>query len=130
MEFVSKAEVTTFFDEFVEAFSTFSGAKVAERYQVPFLAVDATGAATAFSTTAEVARYFQTLLDDYSKQGCRSCRYTNLEFGSLGSASGLLTATWELLRGDGSAVLSWRESYVVVRKGARLVVCASVDHVA
>ena len=130
METVREDEATTFFDGFVEAFSTFSGAMVAERYQTPFLAVDAAGAATAFTTRGEIAKYFQAALDDYSTQGCQSCRYVNLEVRSLGLSSGLLTVTWELLRGDGAVALSWRESYVVVRKSTRLAVCASIDHAA
>ncbi len=130
MKFLREDEATKFFDEFVEAFSTFSGAKVAERYQTPFLAVDATGAATVFTTTEEIGRYFQAALDDYSSQGCRSCRYADLQVAPLGLKSGLLTVAWELLRGDGATALSWRESYVVVREGSRLLVCSSIDHAA
>jgi len=125
---VQENEATRFFDDFVEAFSTLSGAKIADRYQAPFLAVDAAGAATAFGTVEDIASYFQTALDDYAAQGCRSCRYSGLEVASFGLNSGVLTVNWELLRADGATVASWRESYVVVRQGARLVVCASIDH--
>ena len=101
---------------------------MAARYEPPFLAVDAAGVATAFSSREEIARYFQGFLDDYHAQGCRSCRYRDLETTAAGAAGALLTVTWELLRADGSVAQAWRESYLVVRKDGALRVASSIDH--
>jgi len=125
-----RAESFRFLDEFVEAFRTFRGAEVARRYQSPYLAVDASGAASCFATPGAIAEYFQRVLDDYRSRGCHSCRYRDLEVRALGEVSALLSVSWELLRADGSVAVEWRESYGVSRSGGRMRVFASVDHAA
>jgi hypothetical protein len=119
-----------FFDEFVTAFASFDGKEIARRYQSPYLALSADGKLTCFHSAAEIADYFQKVVDDYHRQGCRSCRYRNLEVLPLGSRSALATVTWDLLREDGSPLTSWRESYQLTLAGESLRVVASVDHVA
>lgn len=128
MKPIRNDEAAHFFDEFVEAFATFDGDRVAERYRAPFLAIDAEGTTTCLDTREKIARYFQTFLDDYRAQGCRACSYDELEVAAAGTAGALLTVTWDLVREDRTPVQSWRESYLVVREEARLVVVASVDH--
>ncbi len=128
MKRIEIAEAQRFFDRFVEAFASFRGEDVALRYRPPFLAVDATGGARAFTTSAAIAAYFQTTLDGYRAQGCATCRYRDLQLADLGGPVALLTVTWELLRTDGVVVHTWRESYVVVRQAGSLAVTASIDH--
>lgn len=124
-----EAEAAAFFDAFVEAFRSFDGERIAQRYNVPYLAVDATGAARCFSVHAEIGRYFQQVLDAYRAQGCASCRYKELQTQPLGRTSLLATVTWELLAQPGDRVISsWRESYTLVRTGGGLRVLGSVDH--
>jgi ketosteroid isomerase-like protein len=122
------AEAAAFFDAFVEAFRSFDGERIAQRYNVPYLAVDAKGASRCFSVHAEIGRYFQQVLDAYRAQGCGSCRYKDLQVQALGRTSLLATVTWELL-GEGDRVISsWRESYTLVRTAGCLRVLGSVDH--
>jgi hypothetical protein len=68
-----------FFDEFVEAFASFSGARIAERYNAPYLAFHAHGRSEVFSSRQEIADYFQRVVDDYHAKGVRSCSFKNLE---------------------------------------------------
>ncbi|WP_252274292.1 hypothetical protein [Pseudomonas subflava] len=121
-------ELETFFDDFVRAFARFDGALIARRYATPYLALDAAGQARAFATAEAIAGYFQSVLDHYAAQGCRSCRYHSLETVSLGSASVLASVTWELLDGEGRTLASWRESYNLKRGGEGLRIYASTDH--
>lgn len=122
-------EVQRFFDDFVVAFSAFSGPRIAQRYGVPYVAVDAQGRWRRFESTGGTGDYFEGVVAQYHREGCRSCRYRDLEVLGLGARGALATMTWELLREDGSVLSSWRESYTLVRGAeGRLAVAASVDH--
>jgi len=118
----------TFFTEFDAAFALFDGGVIATRYAAPYLAVRADGTSEVFSSEAAIARYFQGILDEYHRKGCRSCRHKALEAVPVGSAAVFATVTWELLSGDGGIVTTWRESYSLVRSRGGLKACASMDH--
>jgi hypothetical protein len=68
------------------------------------------------------------VLEDHRKRGCRSCRHRDLEVVAVGSGGAFASLTWELIGADRSIVTSWRESYNLVRSGARWRICASMDH--
>lgn len=124
----ARAAAARFFDEFVDAFRTFDGNVVAQRYSSPYLAAHVDETLDCFTNHSEIARYFQGVLDDYHARGCRSCRYADLEVVPLGEAGVLGTVTWELLHEDGSVLSRWRESYNMARSGEGLKVFCSVDH--
>jgi hypothetical protein len=46
----------------------------------------------------------------------------------MGGRCLLATVTWTLLDGEAQAVMSWRESYNVMRSADSLLVYASTDH--
>jgi hypothetical protein len=119
---------TAFFDEFVEAFSTFDGNEIARRYLSPYSALHADGSIDCLTSHADIAKYFQRIVDSYYREECRSCRYKDLQVVSIGGRSALVTVAWELLRDDDSVLKGWRESYNLVRVGDELRVFASVDH--
>lgn len=121
-------EIRHFFNEFVAAFAEFDGPLVAQRYAVPCIAVDAQGAVRAFHTAQEVGDYFQAVLTTYHDQGCRSCRFSDLQIVPMGTLSALASVSWELLRADGSVASGWRESYHLLRTGQGWRVVASTDH--
>jgi len=121
-------EVVAFFDEFVEAFATFDGGVIARRYLVPYLAMHADGSTDTFTSSDEIAGYFQRIVDDYAARGCRACCYRELEVVPIGLNAALGTVTWSLLRADGTELTSWRESYDLVRADGRLKAFVSVDH--
>lgn len=125
----SLSQVTKFFDEFVEAFKSFDGTEIAKRYEVPYVALQSTGAIECFSERSQVAQYFQRVVSAYHVEGCRSCRYKELTVEPLGRQCMLGTVTWELLKDDQTVLSSWRESYNLVHVGGELRVFASVDHV-
>ena len=118
----------TFFVEFDAAFASFDGAVLAARYSPPYLAVRTDGTSETFPSGEAIARYFQKVLDDYHRGGCRSCRHKALDMIPVGSAAVFATVTWELLGHDDSVVTTWRESYNLVRYGYKLRAVASMDH--
>lgn len=125
---MSQELVRRFFDEFVEAFAGFDGVLVAQRYLTPYLACGGPEAVRAFTSSDEIAAYFQILLDGYRARGCRSCRYLDLEVLALGADCALGSVTWELLDADAVVVTRWRESYNLCRVDGRYLVFASTDH--
>lgn len=119
-----------FFDDFVEAFRSFSGETIAQRYLAPYLAFHSPGSVQVFSDKADIARYFQRIVDGYHAEGCRSCRYKDFEVVPLGSECAVATVTWELLAEDLSVLSAWRESYNLCLVQGRFMVFASTDHAA
>ncbi|MBM7060055.1 hypothetical protein JQX08_04990 [Pseudomonas sp. UL073] len=118
----------TFFDDFVEAFRSFDGDIIAARYLTPYLAFHRYGAVQVFTSRAEVAAYFQRIVDEYHAQGCRLCRYHDLAVVALGKDCALATVTWELLAADHSVLSAWRESYNLCWAEGRFLVFTSTDH--
>jgi hypothetical protein len=123
-----REEVEAFFDAFVRAFDSFDGQQVARLFLAPYLAMHTASSVECFATPAEIAAYFQRVLDRYLETGCRNCRYAELEVVAMGAQCALGTVTWELCAGDGSVLSSWRESYNLARQGGELRVFATIDH--
>ncbi|OGB25708.1 MAG: hypothetical protein A3I66_04815 [Burkholderiales bacterium RIFCSPLOWO2_02_FULL_57_36] len=119
-----------FFDDFVEAFRSFDGITIAQRYLTPYLAFHTHGAADVFLSHADTADYFQRIVSAYHAKGCRSCRYNDLEIVPIGRECALATVTWELLSEDQAVLETWRESYNLCLVESRFLVFASTDHVA
>jgi hypothetical protein len=122
-------EIQHFFEIFCADFSEFDGALIAQRYATPYTSLNAAGTLQVFSTHEEIAHYFQGFLNKYHEQGCRVCRFTELQVLLLGQMSALASITWELLRNDQSVASSWRESYNLSRRGNELRIYASTDHI-
>ena len=123
-----KKDVARFFDEFTEAFKSFDGSVIAERYFPSYIAMHADGKPECFTSTEEVAAYFQRYLDEYYSQGCRSCGYKALEVVPVGQGCALATVSWELYDAKGATLSEWRESYNLAYRDERLLVFASIDH--
>ena len=121
-------EVAAFFDGFVEAFRTFSGARIATLYLVPNVALRGDGSVGCLQSRADVERFFQAAVDGYYGDGCRSCRFKDLDVVPIGRRAALATVTWELLREDKTVLKVWRQSYNLVRVAGGLQVLASTDH--
>ena len=76
------------------------------------------GTLQGFASQADVETYYQAALDRYRALGCRSCRYANLETCILNDTSAIATASWDLLREDGTVVGHWRQAYFMSRFGS------------
>ena len=124
------SRVTSFFEEFVVAFATFDGAKIAERYASPYLAFHAKGRSEVYSSSRDIAQYFQRIVDGYYDKGVRSCSFENLHVTAVGSESVFASVTWTLHGIGGAVLVAWRESYNLWLHEGKYLVFASTDHVA
>lgn len=124
---ISQQQIARFFDDFVAAFASFDGTRIAERYLSPYLAQHVDGGEV-FASHGETSVYFQKVLDDYHGRGCRSCRYGDLRVVALGSRNALASVSWELLDGQQRSLGGWRESYNLALADDRLMIFASTDH--
>jgi hypothetical protein len=122
-----RALVRRFFDDFDEAFSTFDGRVIADRYATPYLSCRSDGSAESFADREAIGRYFQGILDRHHQGGVRSCRHRDLDVVALGLHL-LGAVTWELLDARRAAIVVWRESYVLIRRNGALAARVSVDH--
>src|SRR5450631_3193845 len=123
-----REDARKFFDEFVDAFQSFEGMRIAERYLAPYLAFHAPGSVQVFLSSEDIDEYFQRVVNEYFERGCRSCTYDAMDVFPLGHESALATVTWQL-RSDELAVLeTWRESYNFCRADGRFKVFTSTDH--
>ena len=105
------AKAEAYFDRFVEAFSTFDGAQVAQLFVAPFVASGRDGSLTGLPRQDDITRYYQAALDRYYRDGCRSCRWSDLTVAPMGSRAVLAAVTWNFLRDDGTVLTQWRQSY-------------------
>ena len=110
-------EVASLFDGFVEAFATFDGTIVGRLFVTPGVALKRDGTLQGFSTQQDVEAYYQAALDHYRVSGCRSCRYSDLDTRLLSEKCAIATASWDLLREDGSTMSHWRQAYFIARFG-------------
>ncbi len=127
---LSRETAMAFFNDFVTAFSRFDGPLIAQRYTAPCVALQADGSTQCFTEHAATGQYFQDVVEAYHAQGCRSCRYRDLELVPLGTLAALATVTWELLLESGAIHTAWRESYNLALTDSGWRIFASVDHVA
>lgn len=111
----SENEIAEFFDGFVEAFATFDGKTVGGLFVAPGVALKRDGTLQGFSIQQDVEAYYQAALDHYRTSGCGACRYANLETRFLNERSVIATASWDLLREDGTVISHWRQAYFMAR---------------
>ena len=122
--------VKEYFDDFVDAFATFDGERIATKFTIPYLVRETACTSRIFDSIAHVSRHFQSYLDEYKEKGCTECRYSNLDIKCLGSESVLASVDWTLLNHSGSTVMAWTESYLLSLNGKQATAFASIDHAA
>jgi ketosteroid isomerase-like protein len=124
------AAVKRFLAEYIDAFLSNDGARIARTYNVPCVSVRVDGSICAFQSGDELKSFFQGLAEAYSKAGSRRWHYENLHIEALGAQSAIATLDWEMQREDGSAIRRWRQTYNFVLKDQRLRILASTFHLA
>lgn len=67
--------------------------------------------------------------DTYPRDGFRDGRFKILEVVPIGGRSVLVTVDWEVLRGDGTVIRGWRQSYSLVRVKGEWLILVSTFHV-
>ncbi|QQS12482.1 MAG: hypothetical protein IPK81_23920 [Rhodospirillales bacterium] len=123
-----EGRVAAFFDQFNDAFASFKGERVAALYHAPGIALRGGGAIDVVPTTRAIATFFQAALDEYHREGARTCAWRDLSVVEMGSKAVLATVTWALLDAAGANVRTWRQSYNLVRVDDGWRVYASTYH--
>jgi len=116
------------FNRFTSAFATFDAHQVAALFATPGVALREDGTTIALTDHEDVVRYYQAALNRYRSDGCRSCRWMQLEVTAMGTQAMLATVTWELLRDDQTIAASWRQSYCLRKTDHELQIFASATH--
>ena len=123
------AEVRVFFEQYTQAFASYRGDQIAALYYVPTVTMRGDGTIHCLQSREELARFFQGVVDAYRKDGYSDSRFLDLEAIPIGGRSSLATMDWEMLRGDGSLIRRWRQSYNLVRTGEGWQILVSTFHV-
>ncbi len=113
----AETDIAGLFDDFVAAFGTFDGARIAQLFATPGVALRRDGNLKGFASAEDVRSYYQAALDGYRALGCRTCRYTQLEVQVLNAGTANATVTWDLVGADGGVALHWRQLYCLTRVG-------------
>jgi hypothetical protein len=121
-------EVRTFLESYNKAFASIDGARIAALYHSPCVTLRGDGSIHCL-TTGDLAAFFQNVADTYHREGYRDGRFKILQVAPLGERSALVTVDWELLRGDGSVIRGWTQSYNLVRVNAGWQILVSTFHV-
>jgi hypothetical protein len=99
------------FDRFVQAVSTFEDHQARRSLSNSRRGVAQGWFACRSGHPGDVEHYCQAAWDRYRRDGCRSCRWSRLWVVPLGRHSLAAAVTSDLLRGDGTVQLQWRQSY-------------------
>ena len=126
---LSAKDIRKFFDDFVEAYATFCGERVASKFRMPFMALSEGNVSRLFESHQDLAQYFQGFLDDYKYKGCVSCSYSDLQVIQLGAESAIASVSWHLGDGIKNELIGWRESYLLCVGGSKPLAYATIDHV-
>jgi ketosteroid isomerase-like protein len=123
-----EGEVRAFLESYNKAFASIDGARIAALYHSPCVTLRGDGSIHCLSSN-DLAAFFQNVADTYHREGYRDGRFKMLDVVPIGGRSALVTVDWELLRGDGSVIRGWRQSYNLVRVNGTWQILVSTFHV-
>jgi hypothetical protein len=116
-------EVHRFLESYDKAWASLDGSRIAALYHSPCVTLRGDGSIHCL-TSNDLAAFFQNVAETYHREGWRDARFNILQIGPIGGRSALVTVDFELLRGDGSVIRGWRQSYnlALVEAGWRILV--------
>ena len=120
--------VTEYFDDFIEAFLTFKGDRIAPKFTAPLLVKGTSFDPKMLLTKQEISDYFQAYLDKYRKLGYASCFYSDLDIKWLGNDNALATLEWSMADSSGAIKTKWIESYLLTVLDSKTVAYCTIDH--
>lgn len=121
-------QVRAFFEEYNDAFASIDGKRIAELYHMPSITMRGDGSIHCLQSRRDLAQFFQGVADSYYKEGFRSGNFANFEVVPIGSRSALAALDWEMRRGDGGVIRTWRQSYNVVHVRGQWQILVSTFH--
>ena len=121
--------VRQFFEDYLRAFDSIDGARIATFYHAPTVTMRGDGSVHCLQSREELQRFFQGVADSYRLDGYSKGRFLKLDVQPIGGRSALATIDWQLLRVDSSVLRAWRQSYNVVHVDERWQILVSTFHV-
>jgi hypothetical protein len=94
-------------------------------FNIPYFAVGADGTVTSVKSEAEVRSFNQARLDQFQRDKATRAFTRGCDVLSLGTASALIVANWELQRADGTVARVWRHYYNMVQTPVGLKILVS-----
>jgi uncharacterized NTF2-like protein DUF6841 len=122
------SEVHTFLEGYNRAFASVEGARIAAFWHSPCVTMRGDGSIHCL-TSNDLPAFLQNVADTYYREGYRDGRFKILQVVPIGGRGAVVTVDWELLRGDGSVIRGWRQSYNLVRVEAGWQILVSTFHV-
>jgi ketosteroid isomerase-like protein len=123
------SEIGNFFSDYTKLFDERNAAAIATYYHAPSITMRADASVHAFQTREELQEFFQGVAEKYYAEGLRRSTFTNLDLKPIGSKSVLATLEWQMLRGDGSKIRGWWQSYNLIRPDERWQILTSTIHI-
>lgn len=122
------AEISQFFDHYADLFDKGPWSKFAELFHSPALSVRANGSVSLLKTAAEAQAFFESVSEDWKKEGYQYFRISNMTVVGMGSQSRWATFTWHMHSQDGKEIKRWRQSYQLIRADKQWRVLSSTFH--
>jgi hypothetical protein len=112
---VETKELGQFFESLRHTWEvTRDGAKIAEFYQTPCLALRGNGAFVCFQTRADIASFFQAAIDGFYSQGYVRWLMRDFSAQLLGKRGALVTLTWQCFGDQSDTPKEIHQSYNLV----------------
>jgi ketosteroid isomerase-like protein len=108
---------------YARAFASFDAAKVASMYGSPCLLQRADKTVTTLATEEEAQNFFDAVLAGYRADGMTRFDARDMSVTIPGPCLAGVTCTWDMIGPDGSAIRSWRQTYMSrhTEKGWRIL---------
>ena len=125
---LSAGEVTAFFARYGTEFDSCNWPAFVALYHEPALSVRGDGSVTCLMSRADARTFFENVVAAWHLEGYQRFEARDLDVMPLGSRSLLATLDWHMLRGDGSLIRKWRQSYQLILVQQEWQVLASTFH--
>jgi DNA-binding response OmpR family regulator len=97
-------------------------------YHEPCLSVRADGSVRCLQTRDEARRFFEGVSTAWRREEYERFETSDLEVVPIGQRCLLVTLDWHMLRGDGSLIRRWRQSYQLIMVAQDWQVLTSTFH--
>jgi ketosteroid isomerase-like protein len=125
----TEQDVASFFDGYAAAFDQRDWPAFVALLHEPVLTVRADGSVKCLQSRAEARHFFETVADSWKNEGYRRFVASNFELTPIGRTSLLATLDWTMIRGDGTVLRTWRQSYQLLQVQGNWQVLTFTYHV-
>ena len=122
------SQTQSFFDRYASEFDRSNWQAFAYHYFEPAFSVRADGSVATLANRNAVADFFSRVWSTWRPEGYSRFGISDLSATPIGEQSALVTLTWHLLRGDGSQIRQWNQSYQLLRVEGEWKVLSSTFH--